>query len=195
MQAIETTAASHSPLDSLPAQYGYQLYAALIVIAIAAIGFGFLAKSHPARKRIATAGAALLFAMFALYFQTRIDAQRGFIGDLEKRNDEKFKKIEKEKGKEAALKMQYMYLPKKDSLRVLTLNNPSLAADYVWLTNLQYVSNSFRRGEKFEMLSRFYRTMVDLDPKWIDAEVNGGKVLSALTEDRDKSYECYKYAI
>lgn len=185
-----------SPLESLPTQYGYQLYAGLILVAVALIVYGLFWKTMtPQRKRMATIGAALLCAMLAVFMQTRIDAHRGFIADQEKRNDEKFKKIAKEKGREAALKMQYMYMPTTNAMRVITLNNPGIAADYVWLTSLQYVSNSFRRGEKFDMLARFFHTLVDLDPKWIGAEINGGKVLSALIEDRDKSYECYKYAI
>src|SRR5579862_800120 len=197
MEAPTITPVSSSPLDSLPAQYGYQLFAGLIVLALALIAYGFISKKSPAsRQRIITGGAALLFLMVAVFFQTKVDTQRGFIADQEKRFDAMIKKVEQEKGKEAALKMQYMYMPSAEALKVMTLNNKSLAADYVWLTTLQYVSNSFRRGEKFEMLIHFYQTMVDLDPHWIDAEINGGKVLSALIDEREKSEkECYKYAI
>lgn len=197
MQAPTITAAGSSPLESLPAQYGYQLYACLIIFALVLLVYGFVSRGDAAvRRRLGTLGAALLFLMIAVFFQTKVDAQRGFIADQEKRYDEMLKKVSKEKGKEAALKMQYMYMPSAESLKIMTLYNPSLAADYVWLTSLQYVSNSFRRGEKFDMLIRFYQTMVDLDPHWIDAEINGGKVLSALIEEREKSEkECYKYAI
>ncbi len=83
--------------------------------------------------------------------------------------------------------MQYMYMPAGNSLYYITLGNPSIAADYIWLSSLQFVSNSFRRHGKFDMLARFHKTMVDLDPAWIDAEVDGARVLSALINDEEKS--------
>lgn len=185
--------AAGSPLDTLNQQFGICIFFALIATALALIGYGFFATvdTH-VRSRFATIGAALLCAMIAVFIQTKIDGERGFIADQESRFDAKVKEIARRKGKEEALKLQYMYMPAGNSLNYLTLNNPSLAADYVWLTSLQFVSNSFRRGNKFEMLSRFHTTMSDLDPHWVDAEVNGGKVLSALIEEREKSELCFQ---
>lgn len=137
---------------------------------------------------------AFLGILLAAYCQSGIDTQRGFIVDQQRRQDLKFREIAAKEGKEAALKMQYMYLPTANFLTATTLNNPSLGADYVWLMSLQYVSNAFRRGDKFELLAHFYRTMVDLDPHWVDAECTGGKVLSALIEEREKAEKAFLYA-
>lgn len=189
-------AAGSSPLDTLNQQFGITIFFGLIAIALILLGYGFFAKVEThVRYRFATIGAALLCAMAAVFIQTKIDGERGFIADQEQRYDAKLKEIAMKKGKEEALKQQYMYMPAGDSLNYMTLGNPSLAADYVWLTSLQFVSNSFRRGNKFEMLSRFHKTTSDLDPHWVDAQVNGGKVLSALIEEREKSEQSYQYDI
>src|SRR5471030_297880 len=86
-------------------------------------------------------------------------------------------------------------MPIGDSLAYLTLGNTALAADYLWLTSNQYVATSFHRGHKFEMLNRFYNAMLDMDPHWIDAEVNAGKVLSALEPNRFAVEQFYIRAI
>ena len=185
-----------SPLNTLTQQFGLYIFFGLIAVALGLIVYAFVSKWEAHRRnRWVTIGAAMLCALAAVFCQTQIDGERGFIADQEKRYDAKLKEIAKRKGKEEALKLQYMYMPKGDSLNYMTLNNPSLAADYVWLTSLQFVSNSFRRGDKFGLLSHFHKTMVDLDPEWVDAEVNGGKVLSALIEEREKAEESYKYDI
>jgi len=190
---------NHAPLDPVTEMFqrlSTPLFFACIAIGLGLLAYGLFSRSPAAgRKRFVVGGGALLCLMAAAFCQLQIDNDRGFIADHERRLDEKLKTLSREKGKEEALKMQYMYMPTGNSLYYITLGNPSLAADYVWLTSLQYVSNSFRRGEKFELLSRFYRTMIDLDPHWVDAEINGGKVLSALMEEREKSEECYLYAV
>lgn len=135
-------------------------------------------------SKIGQSCAIIFFILCAIRQQTLIDLNRGFIADQEQRYEAAIKKLGGRKNKEEVLRAQYMYMPEGNSLSYISLGNPSLAADYVWLTSLQYVSNAFRRGHKFEMLSRFYRTMLDLDPHWISAAINGGKVLSALEDDR-----------
>ena len=150
--------------------------------------------SGVAQRRFAQ-GLLLLTLLSAVFLQIRVDTERGFLAGEERRMDERIAHVRATQGDEAALKMQYLYMPSANSLNTMSLNNPSLAADYVWLTMLQFVSNSFRRGDKFDLLSRFYKTMVDLDPKWVEAEINGAKVLSALEPDRDKAEECYIYAM
>lgn len=186
--------ADGSPIDTLTQQHGLAVYFSVIAIGAALIVYAYAAKGQlHARKRLSTIGGAILCAMTAVFFQTKIDKERGFVEDQEKRYNEKMKEIVKKKGKEAALQLQYMYSPKSDSLNWLTLNNPSLAADYVWLTSLQFVSNSFRRGNKFDLLRNFHETMSDLDPHWIEAQINGLKVLSALIDERERSEECYTY--
>ena len=191
---IETTAQAHS--DALFHRIGDPLFYFFLALGAGLILYGLLVKRGTlAGRRLATAGAALSCMMLAAWSQVGIDKERGFIADQERRMDAKIREIARLKGKDAALKMQYMYMPTRNGLFYMTLGNPSIAADYVWLTSLQYVSNSFRRGEKFEMLSRFHHTLIDLDPHWVDAQINGGKVLSALIDEREKSEQCFLYAI
>ena len=129
-------------------------------------------------------GLVVLLVLCAISHQTRIDTDRGFIADQEKRYEKMIKTLEQRTDKDEVLRAQYLYMPVGDSLAYMTLGNTGIAADYLWLTSLQYVSTSFRRGQKFEMLSRFYTAMLELDPHWIEADVNAGKVLSALEPDR-----------
>lgn len=136
------------------------------------------------RMQIALISLAALLGLGAIAHQTNIDQRRGFIADREKRYEAAMKRLSGGAGKDEALRMEYLYMPEGNSLRYMSLGNTGIAADYVWLTSLQYVSNSFRRGQKFEMLSRFYRTVMDLDPHWIECALNGGKVLSALEPNR-----------
>src|SRR5205814_1936453 len=136
-----------------------------------------------------------LLILCAVSSQTEVDQTRGFVVDQDKRYTAILKKLAEKGDREAVNRAQYMYLPKGKSLLYMSLGNPSLAADYVWLTSQQYVVNSFRRGQKYEMLLRFYETMLELDPNWIEAEVNAGKILSALETNRYAVEEYYKHAI
>ncbi len=75
-----------------------------------------------------------------------------------------------------------LYLPGPAVLRAASLGNTSLAADYVWLKSIQYVSKEFREQEKwqkFEWLKRMYETVLELDPHWIQAIRLGGLLLGA----------------
>ncbi len=137
----------------------------------------------------------LLLMLCALSHQTAIDTNRGFIGDREKRYDKLMSELEKRMDKEEVLRSQYLYMPVGDSLAYMTLGNTAIAADYLWLTSTQYVATSFHRGHKFEMLSRFYNAMINMEPHWIDAEVNAGKVLSALEPNRFSVEQYYIRAI
>ena len=129
-------------------------------------------------------GAIILLMLCALSNQTTIDRNRGFIADQERRYDRMMQELEHRTDKEEVLRAQYLYMPVGNSLAYITLGNTGIAADYLWLTSMQYVSGNFRRGHKFEMLHRFYTTMLELDPHWVDALLNAGKILSALEPDR-----------
>ena len=190
------------------AQLGYALYWVLFALGIALLlgaallpknGKGVahspLQRSSAWRGRLMVSGAMLLLVLCAISQQTSIDQNRGFIADQEKRYEKEIRRLAQRKDKEEILRSEYMYMPEGDSLTVMTANNPSLAADYVWLTSQHYVSNSFRRGQKFEMLYRFYTTMQDLDPNWVEASINAGKVLSALEPDRFKVEKFYIRAV
>src|SRR4029079_10353669 len=82
------------------------------------------------------------------------------------------------------LRAEYLYLPVGKSLAFMTAGNTGVAADYLYLTSMQYVHGNFRRWHKFDLLLKIYTAMVDMDPHWIEAELNAGKVLSALEPDR-----------
>ncbi|HYG78578.1 MAG TPA: hypothetical protein VEK08_26500 [Planctomycetota bacterium] len=138
----------------------------------------------PQRYILLHLGIVLLLVLCAASHQTELDHLRGFAADRDKQHEALIRKIAQSKDPEAVFRAQYLYMPKGNSLVYMTAGNPQLAADYIWLTSQQYVVNSFRRGQKFDMLLRFYQTMLELDPHWIDAAVNGGKVLSALEQNR-----------
>ena len=194
------------------AQHGWSLYhagfvlmAGLMVVAVllpsertgdpSAGGSSLLRWFSRQRLRIGVAGFAGLMVLSAISFQTTIDTRRGFIADQERKMDALVKKITKTHGKEAAYRAQYMYLPEGDALKYMVLGNTAIAADYMWLTSLQFVSSSFRRGQKFDLLRRFYDTMLNLQPAWVEAAKNGGKVLSAIQKDRYKIESFYNAAV
>ncbi|MFH0938997.1 MAG: hypothetical protein V1899_06930 [Planctomycetota bacterium] len=147
------------------------------------------------RRVVGQGSAILLLGLCAISQQISIDHKRGFIADQEKRYEAHLKKLARSKNKDEALRAQYLYMPEGDSLIYLSLGNIGLAADYVWLTSLQYVSSAFRRGQKFEMLSRFYQTLLELNPTWSEAAINAGKILSALEPNRYRVEDFYKKAI
>lgn len=158
-------------------------------------GKDWLSRLGAARRLLGQWGAALLLILLCISQQTRVDERRGFIAEFDKRYDKKIRELGKRKDKEEVLRAQYMYMPEGNSLAYMTLGNTNIAADYIWLTSLQYITNSFRRGQKFDMLNRFYHTMVELDPHWVEAQVNAGKVLSAIYPNRDAVEKFYIAAI
>jgi hypothetical protein len=147
------------------------------------------------RNAIGVSGLSLLLLLLALTQQRSIDDRRGFIADQEKRYEKAVRALAKSEDPEAVLRAQYLYMPEGNSLTYMSLGNTALAADYVWLTSMQYVSSSFRRGQKFDMLNRFYRTMLELDPHWTEAHTRAGKILSALERDRYKVENFYINAV
>jgi len=168
------------------------------------------------RAHAGFAGGILLSMLCAISQQIAIDHERGFIQDQHRKMNAKLRQVREQARQEfmasmpqgqhlsaAELQMElkraadaarenfvqthYLYLPRGDSLRRLTLDNPALAADYLWLTSLQYVSSPYRQGQKWDMLHRFYSEILELDPHWVEIHINAGKVLSALEPDRGKT--------
>ena len=83
-----------------------------------------------------------------------------------------------------------LYLPGPTALKVGSLGNSSLAADYVWLKSIQYVSREFgekEKWQKFEWLKRMYETLLELDPNWIQAVKLGGLFLGASGRGVDEA--------
>jgi hypothetical protein len=124
-----------------------------------------------------------------------VDNSRGFVADQNKRHEAKIRFMKKDSDAAAVLQAEYLYVPQGNSLAYMSLGNTSLAADYMWLTSLQYVTSSFRRGQKFQMLTRFYENVLELDPHWTEAQINAGRVLSALEPDRFKVERFYMRAL
>lgn len=141
------------------------------------------------RLPVGFAGLLLLLVLSAVSQQIAIDQNRGFIKDAFRRMEKELRVAEAkgEQAREQVLRSHYKYLPERKSLHYLSLGNTAIAADYVWLTSLQYVSSPFRQGKKFDLLHKFYVTLQDLSPHWIDALVNAGNILSALDPDRYKT--------
>jgi len=147
------------------------------------------------RSAMLHGGGILLLVLCAVSSQSEVDHARGFLADQDRRYEAMLKKLGAKGDKEAARRAQYMYMPRGNSLIYVTAGNPALAADYIWLTSQQYVVNSFRRGQKFEMLLKFYDTLMELEPHWTEAAINAGKVLSALEQDRYAVEKFYIRAI
>lgn len=141
---------------------------------------------HAGRMTFGFTGLTILLILCSLSTQLKIDENRGFISEQPKRMRKQLREAEKrgQQAKDDIVQTHYLYLPQKKALRYLSLGNESVAADYMWLTSLQYVSSPFRQGHKFELLHRFYHTVMELDPNWVEAQVNAGKVLSALEPNR-----------
>lgn len=141
------------------------------------------------RMPVAFAGLLLLLVLSAVSQQIAIDQNRGFIKDAFHRMEKELREAEAkgEQAHEQVLRSHYKYLPERKSLHYMSLGNTAIAADYVWLTSLQYVSSPFRQGKKFELLHKFYSTLQDLSPHWIEALANAGNILSALDSDRYKT--------
>lgn len=188
------------------AGYGDTVFLILFLIAVALMVVGCLAprdaRSPSPLARIARVrgafihgGAILLFILLLISQQLLVDNSRGFVADQNKRYEAKIRQMKKTSDATAVLQAEYLYVPQGNSLAYMTLGNTSIAADYMWLTSLQYVTGAFRRGQKFELLMRFYENMIDLDPHWTDAQVNAGRVLSALEPDRYRVENFYMKAI
>ena len=180
--------------------YAYPAFFTLFALAAALVLVSSVRSSGVSggsmlRSRGLQAGFIILLVLCAIANQTTIDHNRGFIADEQVRYDRQLRELEKRTDKEEVLRAQYLYMPVGSSLAYMTAGNTGIAADYLWLTSMQYVASSFRRGHKFEMLQRFYTTMLELDPHWVDAHVNAGKILSALEPDRFAVEKFYTQAV
>lgn len=156
--------------DTVSNQYGHWLYFLLFALFALLLLLGFL---RPVRDRLrvplSLAGAAGLLLLCAIAAQRRIDVRRGFIEDQNRRLEAKLRRGEKVE--------DYTYLPSKKALRIVTMGNDALAADYLWLTSLQYISSPLFRGRKAEVLNEFYTRILDFDPHWMEIHLKAGVLL------------------
>lgn len=182
--------------DWIPA-FGYKLFlVTFIVSAVVMVAAVFIPKNLPFEARTLLArlsqnrGRILVFSGVTLFFlcavsqQLEIDHRRGYLADENRIYEKKVRSARTKEEREAILKAEYLYIPQGNTLKYMSLGNTSLAADYLWLTSTQYVSRTFKRGERFKLLSQFYDNILELDPHWTESQVNAGRTLSALHPER-----------
>jgi hypothetical protein len=73
-----------------------------------------------------------------------------------------------------------LYLPSPEMLRIMSLGNPNLAADVLYLWSIQYYS-FFEPHERFLYLETIYGLITDLDPLYFDAYRIGALIMQIQT--------------
>jgi len=68
--------------------------------------------------------------------------------------------------KEDPLGRELLYLPSPEMLKIMSLGNPGLVADILYLWSIQYYS-MFRPNERFLYLGTVYNLITDLDPLYL----------------------------
>jgi hypothetical protein len=71
---------------------------------------------------------------------------------------------------------ELLYLPSYEVLKVMSLGNPGLVADLVYLWSIQYYSQ-FKPKERFLYLETVYNLITDLDPLYFDAYRIGALIM------------------
>jgi hypothetical protein len=82
--------------------------------------------------------------------------------------------------KEDPLGRELLYLPSPEMLKIMSLGNPGLAADILYLWSIQYYS-MFRPNERFLYLGTVYNLITDLDPLYFDAYRIGALIMEIQT--------------
>lgn len=75
---------------------------------------------------------------------------------------------------------ELLYLPSPEMLQVLSLGNPGLVADILYLWSIQYYS-LFAPHERFLYLETVYDLITDLDPLYFDAYRIGALIMQIQT--------------
>jgi hypothetical protein len=78
------------------------------------------------------------------------------------------------------LERDLLYLPSPEMLKIMSLGNPGLAADILYLWSIQYYS-LFRPDERFLYLETVYNLITDLDPQYADAYRIGALIMQIQT--------------
>lgn len=91
--------------------------------------------------------------------------------------------------REDPLGRKLLYLPSPEMLKILSLGNPNLAADVLYLWSIQYYS-FFEPHERFLYLETIYGLITDLDPLFFDAYRIGALIMQIQTGgDQDELKE------
>ena len=82
--------------------------------------------------------------------------------------------------REDPLGRELLYLPSPEMLRIMSLGNPGLVADVLYLWSIQYYS-FYRPHERFLYLETVYNLITDLDPLYVDAYRIGALIMQIQT--------------
>jgi len=82
--------------------------------------------------------------------------------------------------REDPLGRELLYLPSPEMLKFLSLGNPGLAADILYLWSIQYYS-LFQPHERFLYLETISNLITDLDPLYVDAYRIGALIMEIQT--------------
>jgi len=82
--------------------------------------------------------------------------------------------------REDPLGRDLLYLPSPEVLKLVSLGNPSLVADVLYVWSIQYYSR-FRPEERFLYLETIYNLITDLDPLYFDAYRIGALIMQIQT--------------
>ena len=82
--------------------------------------------------------------------------------------------------REDPLGRELLYLPSPEMLKIMSLGNPGLAADILYLWSIQYYSG-FKPDERFLYLETIYNLITDLDPLYFDAYRIGALIMGIQT--------------
>jgi len=82
--------------------------------------------------------------------------------------------------REDPLGRELLYLPSPEMLKIMSLGNPGLAADILYLWSIQYYS-FFQPDERFLYLETIYNLITDLDPLYFDAYRVGALIMGIQT--------------
>lgn len=80
---------------------------------------------------------------------------------------------------------ELMYLPNEKLLTHFTGGMSSIVANMLWLRCVRYIAQEAKGARNFEWLEQMIRTVVRLDPHFVDAYRYGGLFLAALKAEDD----------
>jgi hypothetical protein len=82
--------------------------------------------------------------------------------------------------REDPLGRELLYLPSPEMLKIMSLGNPGLVADVLYLWSIQYYS-FYQPHERFLYLETVYNLITDLDPLYVDAYRIGALIMQIQT--------------
>lgn len=90
--------------------------------------------------------------------------------------------------REDPLGKDLLYLPSPEMLKILSVGNPNMVADLLYLWSIQYYSG-FQPSERFLYLGTVYNLITDLDPRYFDAYRIGALIMQIQTGGNQKDLQ------